>query len=95
MNAKITTYKEACYLFTIENTDNFNSPETNASFQPKGTDICLDLHCDCGTHSHFDGDFCHKVKCKGCGKVYAINTNIKVVKITSDDDDCTLIDETL
>ena len=35
--------------------------------QWKGTDVCLDFHCECGTHAHFDGDFAYVIVCPACG----------------------------
>ena len=29
--------------------------------QWKGTDVCIDLHCECGSHGHVDGDFVYYV----------------------------------
>lgn len=29
----------------------------HAFIQWKGTDVCMDFHCECGVHMHFDGDF--------------------------------------
>ena len=57
----------------------------NGQLQLKGTDICMDFHCECGTHSHYDGYFMHSVKCTGCGKVYALNPTIEMVELTHED----------
>jgi hypothetical protein len=27
--------------------------------QWKGTDVCMDIHCECGTLSHIDGEFAY------------------------------------
>lgn len=40
--------------------------------QLKGTHICLDLTCDCGTLSHADGEYCYSFSCEGCGKEYRV-----------------------
>ena len=37
-----------------------------AFIQWKGTDVCMDFHCDCGEHNHFDGGFAYVVKCAKC-----------------------------
>ncbi len=37
-----------------------------AFIQYKGTDICMDFHCDCGAHCHHDGYFAHVVQCPHC-----------------------------
>lgn len=41
--------------------------ETDVFIQWKGTDACLDFHCECGYDAHFDGLFAYKVECGGCG----------------------------
>ena len=35
----------------------------------KGTDICLDFHCECGADGHFHGDFAYALRCAECGRV--------------------------
>ena len=49
--------------------------------QWKGTDVCMDVHCACGHHSHFDADFCYYVKCPACGKIYECDSNIKLLEL--------------
>lgn len=38
--------------------------------QWKGTDICMDFHCECGADCHFDGFFAYCVKCPHCGAIW-------------------------
>lgn len=66
--------------------DNDN-PKTPAYgwIQWKGTDVCIDLHCICGTHGHVDGDFMYSVKCKDCGRKYAVGQNIKLIPLDTDE----------
>lgn len=52
--------------------------EPHGWIQWKGTDVCLDLHCECGKLSHFDGDFCYHIKCGYCGKVYECDGHIRI-----------------
>lgn len=49
--------------------------------QWKGTDVCIDIHCKCGEHSHFDGDFLYTVQCPSCGACYMLNPHIELVEI--------------
>jgi len=42
--------------------------EPYAFIQWKGTDVCMDFHCECGEHNHFDGDFAYVVQCAACGQ---------------------------
>lgn len=65
---------------TVYENDN---PETPAYgwIQWKGTDVCIDLRCICGTHGHIDGDFVYSVKCKDCGRKYAMGQNVKMIPL--------------
>lgn len=49
--------------------------------QWKGTDVCMDIHCKCGHHSHLDGDFAYSVKCPKCGTSYACNGHIELIEL--------------
>jgi hypothetical protein len=44
--------------------------------QWKGTRVCMDIHCDCGEMTHFDGEFCYHVKCAICGRIYECDGHI-------------------
>lgn len=48
----------------------------SASIQWKGTDACLDIHCGCGAHTHFDGDFAYAIECGACGIKYDVSDRI-------------------
>jgi len=48
--------------------------------QWKGTDVCLDIHCSCGAHSHIDGDFMYFVQCPACKKIYEVNGNVQLIE---------------
>lgn len=45
-------------------------PESRAFIQWKGTDVCMDIFCSCGTSSHLDGFFAYYVQCPKCGQIY-------------------------
>lgn len=49
--------------------------------QWKGTDVCIDLHCQCGELLHFDGDFLYHFKCGECGQVYQVGAFVKLYAI--------------
>jgi hypothetical protein len=51
--------------------------------QWKGTDVCLDFHCRCGRHGHFDGYFAYRLRCS-CGLIYEMGTQV-MVRIVEDD----------
>jgi hypothetical protein len=44
--------------------------------QWKGTNVCADIHCGCGYHSHFDGDFMYFIRCPSCQKVWEVGSHI-------------------
>lgn len=50
--------------------------------QWKGTDVCIDLHCVCGHHGHFDGDFFYYYQCPECKAKYAVGMNVALIPLT-------------
>lgn len=52
--------------------------------QWKGTDVCIDLHCRCGHHGHFDGEFLYFYECRGCGAKYAVGQYVKLIPLTAE-----------
>ena len=50
--------------------------------QWKGTDVCLDLHCECGEHSHLDGYFAYVIKCGRCGAEWQMPTYMTLIRHT-------------
>lgn len=54
--------------------------------QWKGTDVCLDIHCECGVLTHVDGECCYHVKCGSCGQVYECGGFIKLHKLGQEPD---------
>jgi hypothetical protein len=53
--------------------------------QWKGTNVCMDVHCECGSMGHIDADFAYYVKCKACGAVYMVNGHVELVRLTDDE----------
>lgn len=51
-------------------------PEPSAFIQWKGTDVCMDFHCECGAFCHFDGDFAYTVKCPHCSTVWEMPSTV-------------------
>ena len=49
-------------------------PMTHAFIQWKGTDVCMDFRCDCGSNEHIDAMFVYFVKCHKCGTVWEMPT---------------------
>lgn len=49
--------------------------------QWKGTNVCIDIYCECGHHSHLDEEFAYFVRCPKCHQVYAMGAYIKLVPL--------------
>lgn len=49
--------------------------------QWKGTDVCVDLRCECGEQSHYDGEFAYHWQCK-CGRQYALSPYVMLLPLT-------------
>jgi len=54
--------------------------------QWKGTDVCIDLHCKCGYHGHFDGDFFYNYGCPSCHKKYMVGSVVKLIELKTDEE---------
>ena len=48
----------------------------NAFIQWKGTDVCFDFWCECGSEGHFDGLFAHNFLCPTCSAIWAMPSTI-------------------
>jgi hypothetical protein len=49
--------------------------------QWKGTDVCCDIHCRCGAHLHFDGDFMYFLRCPHCRTVWEVGTHVALYEV--------------
>jgi hypothetical protein len=54
--------------------------------QWKGTDVCMDVYCKCGHHSHIDSDFTYHIKCSNCGQVYECDGHINLIPLIFEPD---------
>ena len=54
--------------------------ESTAWIQWKGTEVCIDIHCKCGKHSHIDAEFFYYFRCE-CGQLYWPQTTIAMIPI--------------
>ena len=59
--------------------------------QWKGTDVCMDVHCKCGEHTHIDANFAYHVKCGKCGTVYACNGHIEFIELELEPEMCVIV----
>lgn len=71
-------------LKSLENTHiNFDITEdAHGTIQWKGSDIYMDIHCDCGHTSNIKGDGIFFVKCPSCKTIYELNGFIQLIKRT-------------
>ena len=51
--------------------------------QWKGTEVCMDVHCTCGAHTHIDAEFAYYVECGDCGALFAVGAYVKLVPVTA------------
>lgn len=61
--------------------------------QWKGTDVCMDVYCKCGYHSHIDAEFAYNVKCPKCGTVYSVNGHVEFIELEHEPAQCVVMDE--
>jgi hypothetical protein len=54
--------------------------------QWKGTDVCMDISCDCGESWHLDSIGAYYVKCSACGKIFFCNGHIQLIEIENTED---------
>lgn len=52
-----------------------------ARLQWQGTEACLDLYCACGDGDHLDEWAPFVVKCRNCGRIYALSPYIQMVEV--------------
>jgi hypothetical protein len=50
--------------------------------QWKGTEVCMDISCNCGASLHADEEFFYHFKCGKCGTIYAVGQVIKLIPLT-------------
>lgn len=54
-----------------------------AFIQWKGTDACVDFHCECGAHHHIDDMFLYAIKCHICGTIWEMPHHLFPRKVKS------------
>ncbi len=50
--------------------------------QWKGTDVCIDIHCRCGEHLHYDGNFAYSIRCHNCNTIWTLPTHLTLTEGT-------------
>lgn len=55
--------------------------------QHKGSNLCIDLHCACGAHLHYDGDFLYHWICPHCNRHYVSGSHLAMWEMTPEEID--------
>jgi hypothetical protein len=50
--------------------------------QWKGTDVCVDIRCVCGSTAHIDASFFYHWACLECGRKYALSAYVAMIELT-------------
>jgi hypothetical protein len=59
--------------------------------QWKGTDVCLDLYCACGTRLHFDGYHAYELTCGICNRVWELPAMLPLKEVTGESDHLSIV----
>ncbi len=54
-----------------------------AWIQWKGTDVCMDVHCECGYDGHVDGEFVYYWRCPSCKSLFALGANVRLIRLNN------------
>ncbi len=63
----------------------YGDNEPHGWIQWKGTDVCMDVHCQCGVSTHVDAEFAYFIQCGKCGAKYAVGQNVKLTPLTAEE----------
>jgi hypothetical protein len=56
-----------------------NKGKRSAAFiQWNASNIWMDIYCECGQVTHIEADFCYRIKCANCGRVYSCDPHIRL-----------------
>lgn len=48
--------------------------------QHKGSNLCMDIHCECGELHHIDSSFCYEIVTP-CGRMYSVGATVPLFRI--------------
>jgi len=74
------TDKKSPYEYQRE-VDPYPENGTHTFVQWQGTNVCMDFHCKCGMHMHFDTDFLFFVQCCGCNTKYIMSSYVRAIEV--------------
>lgn len=55
--------------------------QPNGCIQWKGADISIDINCECGKQSHYNGNFMYGIQCPYCERIYHANPHIQLIEV--------------
>lgn len=64
--------------------------QPHAWIQWKGTNVCADIHCECGHLSHYDGDFMYFIRCPNCRRIWEVGSHIALYPSRLSEDDSSI-----
>lgn len=76
MKTKKAKTRELAQLIQEEYRD-----QAHGAIQWKGTDVCIDIRCDCDETFHIDAEFMYNIECPYCGRVYLCNNHIELIQL--------------
>lgn len=53
--------------------------------QWKGTNVCMDVWCECGQLTHVDADFCYFIECGHCGRKWSVGAHVPLHPLTEEE----------
>ncbi|WP_423148031.1 hypothetical protein [Rubrolithibacter danxiaensis] len=60
---------------------NYNvATDPHGVIQLQGSDLIIDIHCDCGHVSHLEGNNIYFLKCPSCKTLYELNSYVQLIK---------------
>lgn len=57
--------------------------EGHGWIQWKGTSVCIDVRCRCGTMGHYDGTFLYFYRCTACGVTFSVGQTVRLYPIAA------------
>ena len=87
------THKKAINHDEAWKIQEFYEGKPHGSIQWKGTDVCMDIHCKCGHHSHVHATFAYFVQCPKCKTVYMCNGHIEFIELERSPENCVIVPE--
>lgn len=56
----------------------------SAYIQWKGTDVCMDVYCECGCSCHVHGEFVYMYRCPNCKATFVVGSRVRLYRMPED-----------